>query len=133
MSGTFPNARHAIPLRTDRLVEACVHLLLRSESRDASESHLPCPRRGRRYRLRVNSCLHKEEVDIRSSAPLVVTLGHESQIGWQFCPSPSSILRWNVPRCDVCAPTEEMTFHLLGQVFPGARIGQAQAVFIDQH
>src|SRR6266567_5231474 len=46
---------------------------------------------------------------------------------------PASRLRRHVTRCDVGAGAEEVSLHLLGQVFPRPRIGEAQAVLVHQH
>ena len=40
---------------------------------------------------------------------------------------------WGVAADAVYLFTKEVVFHLTGDVFARARIGQAQAVFIDEH
>src|SRR5271154_2364918 len=43
------------------------------------------------------------------------------------------VLRRHVARRDVGTPAEEVTFHLLREILARARIGEAEAIFVDEH
>src|ERR1700690_3512061 len=89
----------------------------------------------RRSSMKLSKSSHASSSSVASGACMCATplIGSADYLNCAGPAQGGSGLWRHVARSDIGAAAEEVAFHLLGEVLPRLRIGQAQTVLVDEH